>query len=198
MEATVVYRFHIALRGVSPKIWRRVELTACSSLANLQRVIQVVMGWSDEYQHRFCIRNHYLGTSRPGGLLFFGDPEAMTLFEFAFRLQERFTYEYNFFDAWLFDARFEGGRASDSKRCHPRCVAGARRAPLADSGGAEMFMDRHVAEMPGARKARHVERRLREIAVLLKDPALDDRLQGALATDSRSATAARFRSPGGE
>jgi len=66
-----------------------VELTAGSSLADLQRVIQISLGWSDEYQHRFCIRNHYLGASRPGGLLFFGDPEAMTLSQFAFRLHER-------------------------------------------------------------------------------------------------------------
>ena len=66
-----------------------MELTAGSSLADLQRVIQISLGWSDEYQHRFCIRNHYLGASRPGGLLFFGDPEAMTLSQFAFRLHER-------------------------------------------------------------------------------------------------------------
>ena len=79
MEAEFVYRFHIVLRGVNPKIWRRVELTAGSSLADLQRVIQISLGWSVEYQHRFCIRNHYLGASRSGGLLFFGDPEAMTL-----------------------------------------------------------------------------------------------------------------------
>jgi hypothetical protein len=37
-----------------------------------------------------------------------------------------------------------------------------------------MFMDCHVSEMPGARKAQHVDRKLREIAALLKDPALDD------------------------
>jgi hypothetical protein len=36
MEAPVVYRFHIALRGVDPKIWRRVELIAGSSLAELE------------------------------------------------------------------------------------------------------------------------------------------------------------------
>jgi hypothetical protein len=80
-------------------------------LADLQHVIQLSLEWSDEYQHRFCIRNHYLGASRPGGLLFFGDPVAMALSQFAFRLHERFTYEYNLFDAWLFDIRFEGEEA---------------------------------------------------------------------------------------
>jgi hypothetical protein len=174
MEATAVHRFHIALRDVSPKIWRRVELTGGNSLADLQRVIQICLGWSDEYQHRFCIRNHYLGASRPGGLLFFGDPKAMTLSQFAFRLDERFTYEYNFFDAWLLNIRFEGEHALDPKRHYPRCVAGARRAPLEDSGGAEIYMDRQIPDMPGGRKARHADRQLRDIAKLLEDPALDD------------------------
>jgi Plasmid pRiA4b ORF-3-like protein len=52
MEAEFVYRFHIALRGVSPKIWRRVELTAGSSLADVQCVIQISLGWSDEIPPR--------------------------------------------------------------------------------------------------------------------------------------------------
>jgi hypothetical protein len=62
---------------------------AGSSFADLQRDIQISLGWSDEYQHRFCIRHHYLGASRPGGRLFFGDPEVMTLAQFAFRLRKR-------------------------------------------------------------------------------------------------------------
>jgi hypothetical protein len=98
----------------------------------------------------------------------------MTLSQFAFRLHERFTYEYNFFDAWLFDIRVEGERALDPKRQYPRCVAGDRRAPLEDSGGAESFMDRQILEMPAARKTWHAERKLRDIAKLLEDPALDD------------------------
>lgn len=190
MAATVVYRFHIALRDVSRKVWRRVELRAGSSLADLQRVIQISLGWSDEYQHRFCIRNHYLGSSRPGGLLFFGNPEAMTLSQFAFRLHERFTYEYNFFDAWLFDIRFEGQHALDPKHECPRCVAGARRAPLEDSGGTEIFMDRQITETPAARKRRHAERQLRDIAKLLEDPALDD---VALRERSRVILGRRFK-----
>jgi hypothetical protein len=34
MEAEVVYRFHIALRGVGPKVRRPVEMRAASSLAD--------------------------------------------------------------------------------------------------------------------------------------------------------------------
>jgi len=60
MEAPKVLQFHVALRGISPKIWRRIELSGSHSPADLHRVIQICFGWSDEYQHRFCIRHHYL------------------------------------------------------------------------------------------------------------------------------------------
>jgi len=143
-------------------------------LADLQRLIQITMGWSDEYQHRFCIRNHYLGASGPGGLLLFGDPDELKLSQFASRLHERFTYEYNFFDGGLLDIRLEGEQPLDSPRNYPRCVAGARRAPPQDSGGTELFMDRQPCELLQARKAWRVDRTLRRLADLPEDPTLDD------------------------
>jgi hypothetical protein len=174
MEPRVVYQFHIALRNISPKIWRRLELSSGHSLADLQRVIQISFGWSDEYQHRFCIRHHHMGASRPGGLLFFGNPEEMTLAQFAFRKDERFTYEYNFFDGWVVDIRFKDAHVLNPIAPCPRCVAGARRAPAEDSGGAEKFMERDMPDSAPARQARHQGRQLRELASLLNDPALDD------------------------
>jgi len=65
----------------------------------------------------------------------------MTLSQLAFHLRERFTYECNFFDAWLLDIRFEGEHALDSKRHYPRCVAGARRAPLKNSDASRVAND---------------------------------------------------------
>jgi hypothetical protein len=174
MESPIAYQFHVALRGISPRIWRRIELSAFHSLADLQRVIQISFGWSDEYQRRFCIRHHHLGASRPGGLLFFGNPEELTLRQFAFRKNERFTYEYNFFDGWVIDVRFEGEHDIKTESGFPRCIAGARLAPAEDSGGAEKFMECNVPESAPARRARHQVRQLRELANLLNDPALND------------------------
>jgi hypothetical protein len=74
----------------------------------------------------------------------------VTLSQFAFRPNERFSYEYNFFDAWLLDIRFESEHALDPKRHYPGCVVGARRGPPEDSGGAEIFMDRQVPGMWGS------------------------------------------------
>jgi hypothetical protein len=83
---------------------------------------------------------------------------------FAFRLYERFTYVYNFFDVRLLDIRFEGEKALEPKRHYPRCVTGARRAPPEDSGGDAIFMDRQITETPAARKRRHAEHKLQDIA----------------------------------
>jgi hypothetical protein len=76
-----------------PKIRRRVGPSARQALADLQPVLQMSFWWSNDYQHRFRIRHHYLGASRPGGL-FIGNPENMTLDQFAFGKNERFIYEY--------------------------------------------------------------------------------------------------------
>jgi len=174
MEAPKVLQFHVALRGISPKVWRRIELSGSHSLADLHRVIQICFGWSDEYQHRFCIRHHYLGISRPGGLFFLGNPSEMTLAQFAFRKNERFTYEYNFFSGWVIDVRFEGEHEVKIESGYPRCIAGGRLAPAEDSGGADEFMERNVPESATSRRARHQLRQLRELAKLLNDPAHDD------------------------
>ncbi len=61
MGESVAYQFRVALRQISPKIWRRLQLLSTQSLADLHFSIQVVMGWTDEFQHRFVIRNHRLG-----------------------------------------------------------------------------------------------------------------------------------------
>jgi hypothetical protein len=52
---------------------------------------------------------------------------------FAFRLYERFTYEYNFLDARLLAIRFQGEHALEPKGHYPRCVTGARRTPPANA-----------------------------------------------------------------
>jgi hypothetical protein len=39
----------------------------------------------------------------------------MMLSQFALRLHARFTYEYNFLDAWLLDIHFESEHALDPK-----------------------------------------------------------------------------------
>ena len=118
MAEATAYQFRVALRQISPKIWRRVQLLSAQSLADLHFSIQVAMGWTDEFQHRFTIRNHRRG--------------------------ERFAYEYNFHDAWEMEVLFEGAITLDPAQA----LAILRRQPPASFDRAEVNrqMQRYTRE----------------------------------------------------
>jgi len=47
------YFIKVALRGASPMIWRRLRVQGNTSLADLHHIIQIAMGWDNEYLHCF-------------------------------------------------------------------------------------------------------------------------------------------------
>ena len=49
------YSIKIALRGVSPMIWRRLRVRGNTSLADLNHIIQIAMCWDDDHLHSFHI-----------------------------------------------------------------------------------------------------------------------------------------------
>ncbi len=87
-----VYSIKIALRGISPMIWRRLRLMASISIADLHHTIQIAMGWDDEYLHCFHIYGKDYGIAYEGGLSFSDDPHDVTLDDFTFDIGDRFTY----------------------------------------------------------------------------------------------------------
>jgi Plasmid pRiA4b ORF-3-like protein len=99
----VVYQPRVVLAQISPLIWRRLLITGQTTIAELHQVLQTVFGWSDEHLHRFTIHGVEYGLWRPGSCGFSHDAHTVTLARFGLREGERFTYEYNFFDAWRHD-----------------------------------------------------------------------------------------------
>ena len=105
--APVVYQLKIVLRGVSPLIWRRLLVRSDSTIADLHATVQLALGWSDEHLHRFVIHGKDYGIGQIGGIGFSDDPYLVPLAQFAFRVGERFRYEYDFTDHWQHDVRVE-------------------------------------------------------------------------------------------
>jgi hypothetical protein len=58
------------------------------------------------------------------------------------RLNQRFLYEYSFFEWWQLELRLEKRLPINEKKLYPICVAAARAAPPEDCGGALGFMER--------------------------------------------------------
>ena len=50
--ATEVYPLRIALRAISPAIWRRVLVRSDSTITDLHYTIQLAMGWTDLHLNR--------------------------------------------------------------------------------------------------------------------------------------------------
>jgi hypothetical protein len=122
------YRLKIALRGVSPMIQRRIRVTGKTSLADLHHIIQIAMGWDNDYLHCFHIYGKDYGIAYEGGMSFSDNPRTVFLDDFGFDTGDRFTYTYNFFNNWLNDIRIEKiDVAEDASPYVPFCLSGQGR-----------------------------------------------------------------------
>lgn len=51
----VLYQLKVTLHDVHPPIWRRLQVWDDTTLPQLHRILQVVMGWEDYHLHEFHI-----------------------------------------------------------------------------------------------------------------------------------------------
>ena len=101
------YFVKIALRSVSPMVWRRLRIPGNASLAMLHECIQIINGWDDENLHRFHIYGKDYGINYIGAVCYSDDANAIYLDDFDFDVGDKFIYEYNFFGHIIHDIRIE-------------------------------------------------------------------------------------------
>jgi hypothetical protein len=99
------------------------------------------MEWSDTYLHQFDIWGKQYGLSYEGGIMFPDNARKVCLQDFQFRINEKFTYEYNFFDSWKHEISLEKKLESDCKKTYPLCIDGNYVSPPEDCGGPKAFME---------------------------------------------------------
>jgi hypothetical protein len=137
-----VYRLRVVIAGISPLIWRRLEVADATTVAGLHAIVQTVFGWSGEHLHRFVIGGTEYGISYIGGPGFRDDARQVRLAGLRLREGERFTYEYNFSAAWPVDLRVEQIACAQPGRAYPRCTGGRRAGPPEDWDGPWVFLER--------------------------------------------------------
>ncbi|MGL6011118.1 MAG: IS1096 element passenger TnpR family protein [Shewanella oncorhynchi] len=57
------YVIKIAVRGVSPMVWRLMRISADTSLATLHFIFQIVQSWGGDHLHQFHIYGKDYGIS---------------------------------------------------------------------------------------------------------------------------------------
>ena len=140
-QAQTIPGYHIRfwLVGVQPIVWRRLLLRADNTLADLHHAIQITCNWSDDFLNQFNIHGKTIGVPRIHGPSYSNPAGKVTLASLELREQERFVYEYNFFDNWQLEIRLEKKCDLDTKRHYPFCIAGKRSAPPESCGGPDRF-----------------------------------------------------------
>lgn len=123
-------RLKIRLLGVSPMVWRRVEVSVSTPLQELHGVIQVAMGWEGHHLFEFLRQGRRFGSP----ILGFGDA-GVSIGSLCLNERERFRYIYDMGDYWEHEVRVETFFDMDPKVRYPRCIGGARACPPEDCGG---------------------------------------------------------------
>ena len=138
-----IARIGIELREIEPKLWRRVDVPLTTTLQVLHDIIQVTVGWTDSHLFEFRVGERVYSEPHPTDELLerkVHDAAGIRLRTLIDRDVERLLYVYDFGDDWRHDVVIEevGDGAADVD--YPAFVAGKRRCPPEDVGGAPGFM----------------------------------------------------------
>jgi len=139
-----VLQFLIELDGISPLIWRRIQVPSNYNFWDLHVAIQDAMGWTDSHLHHFEIKGKGKRKAERIGIPDFERwselPEVFPGWEIWISayfndLGVQATYEYDYGDGWIHHIRLEGYIYRDPKIKYPVCIGGERACPPEDCGG---------------------------------------------------------------
>jgi len=139
-----IYQLRIALREISPLIWRRVLVRDDTTLAQLHDIIQILFDWHHEHLFDFHIYGKDYGSSG-------AEAQAANLSQFQFRKGERFRYVYDYTAYWVCDVRLETTLPVDPKRVYPICTGGKNASPSENFLDVQAYMehiDQHLYNLP--------------------------------------------------
>ncbi len=132
-----VFQFRLSLEGIQPEVWRRVQVPADFTLAQLHRVIQAAMGWLDYHLHEFAVSGHMYGVPDPDY-----DVDRKVVDDRTVRLRDlnlspgsRMEHLYDFGDNWRHVLELEDVLPAYGEDAIPLCLGGERATPPEDVGG---------------------------------------------------------------
>ncbi len=144
-----VYQFKVTLKGVTPAVWRRIQVPEIYTFWDLHVAIQDAFGWLDYHLHEFELMN-----PESCVITAIGVPSDEDLFDreilpgWEQGISDWFStgnrsalYTYDFGDEWKHVVRLEKRLPREPKRKYPVCVDGKRACPPEDCGGARGYRD---------------------------------------------------------
>ncbi|MBI1905205.1 MAG: SEC-C domain-containing protein [Rhodocyclales bacterium] len=138
---------HVALEGISPPIWRRLEVENCLTFAELHVILQTAMGWENDHLYEFIVGDHHIGPTSEDSPAW-GEPvlpdHEVEIGQVLGR-RKSFRYLYDFGDSWRHRITVEERLPSTPTERPAILRAGARACPPEDCGGAWGYQNLIVA-----------------------------------------------------
>lgn len=137
------YTLRIKLRGISPSIWRKIEVPSSVKLTSLAEIIITAMGWWNEHLHQFVGKGRnqlYTTAQKPDDDCFFGDRRVwggdVPISHLLKKEKDKVLFEYDFGDGWEHDVVLSKvDDYADGEKRVVRLVGGKRACPPEDCGG---------------------------------------------------------------
>lgn len=133
-----IYQLRISLDEADPSVWRRLWVPDTLTLAQLDRVLQAAMGWTNSHLHDFVIEGQSYGTpsdddahDMPPPL----DERRHTLAGVLGTSVQHFSYLYDFGDHWQHSVAIELIMLPNGINTWPLCLDGRNACPPEDVGG---------------------------------------------------------------
>ena len=138
-----IHRIKVTLAHTKPPIWRRLEMSSTTTLAELHDLLQAAFGWSDSHLWVFETLTGEYGHPDPD--MGFQDAGRVTIADVAPDTGSALHYLYDFGDDWRHSIVVESVEPAAVGPRYPRCTGGRRAAPPEDSGGPEAYEDQLAA-----------------------------------------------------
>ena len=138
----VVYQIKVTLKGSKPPIWRRMQVTSETTLAQLHRILQRVMGWEGYHLYQFVVGGMAYGDPSMLEEMEGEDARKVTLATLVRGEKSKFLYEYDFGDSWDHELLIEKVLPFEGKRYQCASQANAPVRPrIAVIWGYASFLD---------------------------------------------------------
>lgn len=133
-----IYQIKISLKDSHPPIWRRFLVDSAVLLADLHKILQTVMGWTNSHLHQFRLgETTYAPPSEEDD--FFDtksvDSSKVQLKTLMENVGDKLWYEYDFGDSWDMVLVLEKILPAVKTKFQPICLSGKRNCPPEDCGG---------------------------------------------------------------
>jgi hypothetical protein len=131
----IVYQIKITLKASKPPIWRRMQVISETTLAQLHRMLQCVMGWEGYHLYQFVVGGMEYGDPSILEEMEGEDARRVTLATLVQGAKDTFLYEYDFGDGWDHELLIEKVFPFEAGKRYPVCRTGKRACPPEDCGG---------------------------------------------------------------